>query len=187
MAKSSKSAGEWVAMFMMLFLTVSIAVYSLSGIFTERNEPVDELRVFALESSLAATSGFLAPANSWFRNKNDGNFDETGFWSDMSRYGEVYDEGLRQYPVALIIGDLFGSIFSVLSAIMFFFAIRSPESWAAFKILFFTEIVEETLYYINVYLMTNVFDVGPIDVGVTLAIALIVASFGEYARSKRAK
>ncbi len=169
------------------FLVLMITIYSISSVFDRPSRTANAVEVFMLESALAATSGLIAPINTWYRNKDTGFRYEENYESDMASYRKVYNDGLYNHPFALIFGDIFGSIFSIFSTIAFFFARRSLEEGGGFKIMFFTEIGEETLYYINIYRMTGEFDVGLIDIGVTLVIAILVGAFGEYARKNYRK
>ncbi|MEP3245479.1 MAG: hypothetical protein ABJN40_01650 [Sneathiella sp.] len=182
MATNSKKK-EYFTVFIIILILLMF-FYSISNIFKNVHKSVGPAEVFALEFTLATTSGFLAPVNSWFRNKDYSFSYEDKYEKDIDRYGAVYRQGLYYHPIALVLGDIFGSIFSILSAIAFFFARRSSLPITAFKIMFFTELLEETLYYINVYRMTGEFDVGPIDIGVTLVIALIVGFFGRQAQKR---
>ena len=169
-----------------VFLLIAMTVwYSLVGIFERQHDPVGAFEVFILESGFAATSGFVAPINAHFRNEEGGSVSEYGYQRDLSTYADVYKVGLNHHPIALVLGDIFGSIFSILSAIAFVFAIRSSKSMGAFKVMFWTEIIEESLYYINVDRMTGDVDLTIIDIGVSLVIAFIVAGIAESARKHK--
>ncbi len=183
--RTGKNSDEGFGAFIILCLIVATVWYSLVGVFEEDGEPPSGFEVFILETGLAATSGLVAPINAYLRNTEDEVLDSYGYRQDMASYAEVYNEGLDKHVYLLIAGDLFGSVFSILSAIAYFFAVRSRSSMGAFKTMFITEAIEETLYYTTVYRMTGVFDVTVIDIGVSLVIAVIVAGFAESKRLSR--